>query len=57
MPIELIDSDDEPNQNSVSSSEFTSVDYSGTQINIIFPYPIQFHLKKSPYLLKFSNLI
>lgn len=42
MQLKTVISEDEPNENSVSSSEFTTVDYSGTQIkyNISLPYSI-----------------
>ena len=56
IQLELIESDDEPNQNSVSSSDFTSVDYSGTQIkyNISIPYSIP--SQKSPIFIEIQEL-
>ena len=56
MQLEFIESDDEPNQNSVSSSDFTSVDYSGTQIkyNISIPYSIP--SQKSPIFIEIQEL-
>ena len=56
IQLELIESDDEPNQNSVSSSNFTSVDYSGTQIkyNIHIPYSIP--SQKSPIFIEIQEL-
>lgn len=55
IKLELIESDDEPNQNSVSSSEFTTVDYSGTQIkyNISIPYSIP--SQKSPIFIEIQE--
>ena len=56
IQLELIESDDEPNLNSVSSSDFTSVDYSGTQIkyNISIPYSIP--SQKSPIFIEIQEL-
>ena len=56
IQLELIESDDEPNQNSVSSSDFTTVDYSGTQIkyNISIPYSIP--SQKSPIFIEIQEL-
>ena len=56
IQLELIESDDEPNQNSVSSSDFTSVDYSGTQIkyNISITYSIP--SQKSPIFIEIQKL-
>lgn len=56
MPLEKNESDDEPNQNSVSSSEYTSVDFSGTQIkyNISLPYSIP--SQKSPIFIEIQQL-
>ena len=56
IQLELIESDDEPNQNSVSSSDFTSVVYSGTQIkyNISIPYSIP--SQKSPIFIEIQEL-
>ena len=56
IQLELIESDDETNQNSLSSSDFTSVDYSGTQIkyNISIPYSIP--SQKSPIFIEIQEL-
>ena len=56
IQLDLIESDDEPNQNSVSSSDFTTVDYSGTQIkyNISIPYSIP--SQKSPIFIEIQEL-
>ena len=56
LQLDLIESDDEPNQNSVSSSDFTTVDYSGTQIkyNISIPYSIP--SQKSPIFIEIQEL-
>jgi len=56
MPLEKNESDDESNQNSVSSSEYTSVDFSGTQIkyNISIPYSIP--SQKSPIFVEIQQL-
>ena len=39
MSIEMNDNEDEPNEKSLSSSEYTSVDFSGTQIKYNISYP------------------
>ena len=56
MSIEMNDSEDEPNEKSLSSSEYTSVDFSGTQIkyNISLPYSIP--SQKSPIFIEIQQL-
>ena len=56
MPLKLEESEYETNQNSVSSSEFTAVDYSGTQIkyNISIPYSIP--SQKTPIFIEIQQL-
>ena len=56
MPIEMNDSDDEPDEKSLSSSDYTSVDFSGTQIkyNISVPYSIP--SQKSPIFIEIQQL-
>ena len=56
LQLDLIESDDKPNRNSVSSSDFTTVDYSGTQIkyNISIPYSIP--SQKSPIFIEIQEL-
>ena len=56
MPIEMNDSDDELNEKSLSSSEYTSVDFSGTQIkyNITVPYSIP--SQKTPIFIEIQQL-
>ena len=56
IQLELIESDDEPNQNSVSSSDFTSVDYSGTQIKYKISIPYSIPSQKSPIFIEIQEL-
>ena len=56
MQLEFIESDDEPNQNSVSSSDFTSVDYSGTQIKYDISIPYSIPSQKSPIFIEIQEL-
>ena len=53
---DINESDDEPNQNSVSSSEFTTADYNGTQIKYDISIPYSIPSQKTPIFIEIQQL-
>ena len=56
MQLDINESDDEPNQNSVSSSEFTTADYNGTQIKYDISIPYSIPSQKTPIFIEIQQL-